>query len=285
MVFDRYLPEFRGVGYDRLAEDLGVHWEVESVEYDEQQVNIDGQLTTKPRSKKVSGYDRDVYRQLAFCAPQHDPQDDRSYRSHLSMIISQKIDKFISIPVLKDHRSAGITLALKNLSHGSVNNVCRSHITTWDISKTGFEHGMAINNCGNFIPAIVSMPKIRRKAVLQIADGLVATYEGGPGAWNPTFATWNQNSLFFATDPVALDHVGWRIVDQKRREVGWAPVAQMGLEGEYRIKNVAGLPVPSEQFQMRQPEHIALAATLGLGTFEMHRIDHRFIDISKPDLG
>ena len=31
------------------------------------------------------------------------------------------------LPVLKDHGSAGVTGALKNMSHGSVNNVARSH--------------------------------------------------------------------------------------------------------------------------------------------------------------
>ena len=184
--------------------------------------------------------------------------------------------------MLKDHRSAGVTLALKNLSHGSVNNVCRSHISNWNVAMQGFEHGMTMNSCGTFIPAIVSLPRIREKAVLQILDGLVATYEGGPGAWNSTFATWNQNSLFFATDPVAMDHVGWRIIDKKRAKEGWAPVARMGIEGEHRSVKAGNLQMPSEQFQMRQPEHISLAATLGLGTFEMHRIEHRFIDITNP---
>src|SRR5207248_3127358 len=34
--------------------------------------------------------------------------------------------------------------------------------------------------------------------------------------------------LFFATDPVALDIVGWNVIDAKRAALGWAPVASMG---------------------------------------------------------
>ena len=35
----------------------------------------------------------------------------------------REVNKLINLPVLKDHQSAGVTLALKNLSHGLVNNV------------------------------------------------------------------------------------------------------------------------------------------------------------------
>ena len=237
-------------------------------------MDINGHLKGEPKDH-VAGYDRDVYREMAYCAPRHDAQDDRRFRSHLSNIISRKVDKFISIPVLKDHRSAGVTLALKNLSHGSVNNVARSHISSFN-PASGYYHGVAINQCGEFIPAAVSLPPIREKAVLQILDGLLGTWEGGPGNWNKTFATWEYKSLLFATDPVALDHVGWKIIDAKRAKEGWPSVARMGLEGEYRLVDWKdGIRAPSEQFEMRQPEHIPLAATLGLGIFDPKRIDHR----------
>jgi hypothetical protein len=279
LVFDRYENEYRSCNYDKILPD-GVHWECESVAYDDPQVNIDGQLPEHPRSKRVSGYDPDVFRELAFCLPQHHPDDDRRFRSHLSMIISRKVDKFISIPVLKDHRSSGVTCSLKNLSHGSVNNVSRSHIINFKPDRQAYAPGLALNQCGTFIPSIVSLPKLREKAVLQILDGLVATYEGGPGIWNPTFATWNANSLLFATDPVALDHIGWEIIDAKRAEHGWPPVATMGLEGNQNPVEKEGRIVPSEQLPMRQPEHIPLAATLGLGIFTRQKIGHRKIELT-----
>jgi hypothetical protein len=280
ILFDRYYNEFVGNGYNDLADELGIHWECSSMEYDELQNRIDGQHPDRPRSKKVAGYDPDVFRELPFCGPQHDPHDDRSYRSHLGMIISRKIDKYIGIPVIKDHRSAGITLALKNLSHGSVNNVCRSHSSYWNAAVEAYEPGMTLNQCGTFIPAMVSLPTIREKAVLQIGDGLVATFEGGPGVWNNPYRTWNYNSLLFATDPVAMDHIGWEIVDKKRAEEGYPLVAEMGLESNYGLAPRSTHPRRSESFHMRQPEHIPLASTLGLGVFTRHLIRHKRIDLA-----
>src|SRR6185436_19272681 len=99
--------------------------------------------------------------------------DDRRFRSHVSRIITQKVDKFIAIPVLKDHRSAGVTLCLKNLSHGSVNNVARSHITHASLAGSDARPEVgSLNQCGTFIPAMAALPPIREKAVLQILDGL-----------------------------------------------------------------------------------------------------------------
>lgn len=282
LVFERYRNEFFDAKYlEHLPPEI--HWEASSVQYDEAQLEIDGQMPgtpgkpRPPRVDPVAGYDPDVFREMAYCqpTPHHDPSDDRRFRSHLSKIITHRVDKFISIPVLKDHRSAGVTLALKNLSHGAVNNVCRSHIgTSW---KSDVSSSPSINQCHTFIPAIVSLPPIRQKAVLQILDGTIGCYEGGPGNWNKTFATWEYKSLFFATDPVALDHVGWEIIDAKRAAEGWPSVASMGTDAHSAIrpdiKGNDGNPYP-EQFHIRQPQHIALAATLGLGVFDKN--DTRF---------
>jgi hypothetical protein len=281
LLFERYRDEFVALGYHRILPD-NVHWECSSSKYDAAQLAIDGFPDGK-RVDHVAGYDRDEYREVPYCCPppEHDPSDDRRFRSHVSTIISRKVDKFVSIPVLKDHRSAGVTLALKNLSHGSVNNVARSHTSRWSAtSGEAYYHGSSFNQCGEFIPAAVSLPSIRQKAVLQILDGLIGTWEGGPGTWNQTFATWEYKSLFFATDPVALDHVGWRIIDAKRAAEGWPSVARMGLEGEYRyFHTTEGVKYPSEQFQMRQPEHVSIAATLGLGVFDWRKIAHKRIDL------
>jgi hypothetical protein len=275
LVCDRYRSDFTTAQYhENLPE--GVHWECASADYDEAQLELDGQLPGKPAQDHVSGYDPEVFRELAFCQPEphHDPLDDRRFRSHLCNIVTKKIDKLICLPVLKDHRSSGVTLALKNMSHGLSNNVCRSHIA-FDPKQRPHDQGGTINQCGTFIPAIVSLPPLRKKAVLQILDGLVGTYEGGPGNWNRTFATWPRKSLFFATDPVAVDHIGWRIIDEKRAEEGWAPVGAMGLWGK-RGKEEG---VTTESFHMRQPEHIPIAATLGLGVFDLQEIKHQAITL------
>jgi uncharacterized protein DUF362 len=276
LVFERYRNELLGCHYDQMLPD-GVHWECSSAGYDDFQLEIDGQLPGKGREDHVAGYDPDVYRELAYCMPTHDPKDDRRFRSHLSVIVTRKIDKFISIPVLKDHRSSGVTLALKNLSHGLNNNVCRSHIL-FQGRKPG-DKGGTLNQCGTFIPALAALEPIRTKAVLQILDGLVGTWEGGPHMGNKTFATWQYKSLFFATDPVALDRVGWEIIDKKREAEGWPGVAEMGLDAKTGVATINGRPYP-EQLHIRQPQHIALAQTLGLGVFDLQRIEHRRFDLA-----
>ncbi len=112
--------------------------------------------------------------------------------------------------------------------------------------------------------------------------------------------TWRANRLFFATDPVALDHVGWDLIDQVRAENGWAPVARMGLDNQSPAATAATGAAPlaggllgsltlyaaaqnlhagraSEVFNMRQPEHVVLAGELGLGVFPRERIEHRIM--------
>src|SRR5262249_57431580 len=90
------------------------------------------------------------------------------------------------------------------------------------------------NQCNTCIPTAVAQLPTRQKAVLHILDGLVGVYEGGPGCWNRTWATWRHQGLFFATDPVAMDMVGWDLIDTKRALEGWQPVANMGLLGQRR---------------------------------------------------
>jgi hypothetical protein len=211
------------------------------------------------------------------------------------------VNKFITIPVLKDHRSAGVTLALKNLSHGLNNNVARSHLSNV-VRIAGATSGP--NQCNTFIPTAASQLAIRQKATLHIMDGLIGVYEGGPGSWNKTWATWPHQSLFFATDPVAMDHVGWDIIDTKRAGEGWQPVARMGLlqdtpavklstrlamlasRGPVDAAALANAGIhfeggrETEAFDRRQPEHIILASMIGLGLFDAGLIEHRRINLA-----
>jgi hypothetical protein len=282
ILFERYADQFREAGYEKLLTERsmdGVRWFASSAQYSDAQLDIEGYDYNRDSDPHVVGYDPDVFMHMGYAnstpdprtgRPVHHPRDDRRFRSHLSAIVTRMVNKIINLPVLKDHGSGGVTLALKNLSHGLNNNVARSHLPTKYYREAG-PNGP--NQCNTFIPQVVAQPHIREKTILHILDGLVAVYQGGPGTTSRCI--WPRRSLFFATDPVAMDHIGWEIVDEKRVQMGMPPVAQAGLQfGNGRSGTFA------EGCDRRQPEHIILAETIGLGIFDKRKINHRRIDLA-----
>jgi hypothetical protein len=239
VVFDRYRSQFLNAGFDKWLPD-GVRWSSASESYDDIQHDI-------------TGYDPDQYMEMAVVQPGQDIQDPKARRSYVAKFITKEINKLVNVPALKDHQSAGVTLALKNLSHGLVNNVSRSH-------SSG-----TLNVCGAFIPAVVSLPVIRDKTVLNILDGIRALYHGGPTA-RPEYV-WEHRTLYFSTDPVAIDRVGWKDIDKKRLAVGMKPIAD-------------AKPDKVSSFLNRQPEHVEIAGAMGLGTWDERRIDLRHRPLS-----
>ena len=260
-VYDRYRSEFMQAGYHRILP-ADVRWGGLTPD-NSGQFGIDYPAF---RSDPIAGYDPDAFVWMDLIPFGDDPKDDRLYRSHLGKLVTRTLNKIVAIPVLKDHGSAGVTGALKNMSHGSVNNVDRSHHTPFT------------NVCNQFIPQMVSHPIIRDKFVLQIMDGIRGVYQGGPFAWNGGKFTWEYNSIFFATDPVSMDRVEWDIVDARRKSQNLPPVAAAG--------KAALDPLQSEGFDVRQPQHIALAGALGLGRFDYKSnkgrrfsIDHQVVKV------
>jgi uncharacterized protein (DUF362 family) len=194
----------------------------------------------------IKGYDIAHYVDLPL--PGQDPMRSRSYAAEF---ITRRVTKLINLAVLKNHNGAGVTLALKNLSHGLVNNVNRSHPGT-------------ANYLTQFIPAVVSMPVIREKAVLHIIDGVHGIYESGPNGRDQY--NFVHKTMYFATDAVALDRVGWRVIDAKRVEMG-LPVA------------AESQPFVNRAGPLQQPQYIEAAAEAGLGECRDDRIDLRTVDV------
>jgi len=238
VVYDRYRAQFFKAGFDKWLPE-GVRTMSAAEDYEAIQ-------------QKIEGYDPDHYVDLPLTLPGYDVDNLTARRSYAARFITREVNKLINVPVLKDHQSAGVTLALKNLSHGLVNNVSRSHGTR------------TLNACGAFIPAVVSLPVIRNKTVLHVLDGIKALYHGGPSA-RPQYV-WEHKTLYFATDPVALDHIGWRVIDGQRRTVGMKPLAE-------------DLPDKVSTFIRRQPEHVEIAGALGLGEWDEAKIDLRTVKL------
>ena len=238
VVYDRYRDQFFQAGYDKWLPE-GVRTSYAADHFEHIQFGMDG-------------YDPDHYLDMALTLPGYGVDDARARRSFAARFITRQVNKLINVPVLKDHQSAGVTLALKNMSHGLVNNVSRSHASS------------TLNACNAFIPAVVSLPVIRNKAVLHILDGVKGLYDGGPGA-RPEFV-WEHRTLYFATDPVALDHVGWEVIDAKRVSVGMKTLFE-------------ATPDKFSTFVHRQPEHVEIAGALGLGVWDRDKIDLRQLKI------
>lgn len=238
VAYDRYRNQFYGAGYDKWLPE-GVRISCACPEYDHIQQGIEG-------------YDPDHYMDMALTLPSYTVDNVTARRSYAARFITREVNKLINVPCLKDHQSAGITLALKNLSHGLVNNVSRSHGTN------------SLNACNSFIPAVVAMPVIRNKTVLHILDGVKGVYHGGPGA--PPQFVWEHKTLYFATDPVALDHLGWQVIDAKRVSVGMK-------------KLVEDRPDHFSTYVHRQPEHVEIAGALGLGEWDWTKTEVRQVKL------
>ncbi|MBN2814889.1 MAG: DUF362 domain-containing protein [Bacteroidales bacterium] len=117
--------------------------------------------------------------------------------SYFSKIVTREVDKIINIPILKN-AGASITNAMKNLAYGSITNTGRLHAQLWN--ETSAE--------------VCAFAPLRDKVVLNICDGLKGCFNGGPGA-NPQFIC-NYHTILVASDPVALDRVGYDIVAEMR---------------------------------------------------------------------
>jgi hypothetical protein len=239
IVFNRYREETIEAGIDKWLRP-GMRFTAASPRYDESQLDMDG-------------YDPRHFMEMAIVKAGDDPMNPRSRRSFVAKVVTTDCNKIINLPVLKHHQSAGVTIALKNMSHGFVNNVNRSHTTP------------TANACGMFIPSVVSLPVIREKVVLHVVDAVKASYHGGPSA-RPQFI-WEPKTLYFGTDPVALDKTGWKAIDARRQAVGMATIA-------------TSKPDQASHFLNCQVEHIEIAGMMGLGQFADDKIDVRQVRLA-----
>jgi uncharacterized protein (DUF362 family) len=203
------------------------------------------------------GYDMSVYCDMSCFG-------ERETRSYLASIVSRHATKIVNLPVLKEHNASGVTGCLKNIAYGSFNNVARTHVPPKSYTDP-------------IIPLLCSIEPLRSKAVLHIMDGLRAVWHGGPFARRPEFI-WEAKSLLFGTDPVAIDRIELEIVEAKRKEKG-APslwdrdAAHLGSQSEMQ-------QTAQKNPFYREPGHIRTAAEMGLGTWNLARIQHRIVAAS-----
>jgi hypothetical protein len=202
----------------------------------------------------ISGYDSRHYVETELFNPwQTDHNDPANRRSYAAQFIATRVNKLINLAVLKNHNGSGVTGALKNLSNGLMNNVNRMH------------PGDA-NYYSTMIPAMVSTPVIRYKAVLHIIDGVHGLYEAGPHGYEQY--VWEHKKMYFSTDAVAIDRIEWEIIDDRRAIAGMPACAD-----SYAYIGMTTGP-------LQQPQYITAAGNLGLGIAERSLINLQTVTLA-----
>jgi hypothetical protein len=143
--------------------------------------------------KSVEGYPDDE-----FYLNQHVFNGEYSY---FGKLLTQRLTKIINIASFKNTGN-GISMATKNLGYGSLCNTGRLH------------KPLFFRVCAEVLAA----PVLRDKLALNITDGLRGQYDGGPDK-NAQFI-YPLSTLFFATDPFALDMICHREMVAKRKAIG-----------------------------------------------------------------
>jgi uncharacterized protein (DUF362 family) len=140
---------------------------------------------------------------------QSDIESNGQIGSCFSRIVAEQVDTLISVPVLKDHNLAGVSLGIKNF-YGAIHNPNKYHD----------------NNCDPYVVDVVSHRYIRPKWRLTVCDGTRAQYNAGPGA-HPGFA-WPFGGLIVSSDFVAADAVAADLLEARRKQKGLKSLAEEG---------------------------------------------------------
>jgi uncharacterized protein (DUF362 family) len=137
-----------------------------------------------------------------------------SVASLVCKTLTRTCDAVINLPVLKDHGIVGVTMAMKNL-FGAIHNPNKYH-----------------TDAGNpYVADVWMLDPIRRKLRLTLCDATTAQYEGGP-SFMPQW-TWRCDGLLASRDPVALDYVGWQMIESQRAEKGMRSLKDAGRAPAY----------------------------------------------------
>lgn len=139
----------------------------------------------------------------------------------------------IDMTQIKDHSICGYTGTLKNITHGNINNPHEHHA----------------HQASPQIAMLYNHPIVTSRVRLHITDAFKVTYDKGPLDKDPNTRLL-QGSVYVATDPVAMDTVGWQLVDNLRKE-----------------KNLKSL-----KDSKREPRYIRTAGELGLGVADPNAI-------------
>ncbi len=165
-----------------------------------------------------------------------------------------KADVFISVPKMKCHASCGITLSIKNVF--GCTPLPRYRERSWDQSRTTMHTG----HWGVRLPRILVDVLRARPVDFAVVDA-ISTLDQGEGPWNDGAAgivlrTVRPQLLLAGRNPVAVDAVGAALMGFDPAAADDTPPFSCGVN------------------------HIALAASLGLGPGTLDQIDIRGVAVA-----
>ncbi len=149
-------------------------------------------------AKGVTGTGASGYPDDAFYQNQHVFTGEKSF---FGKLLTQRLTKLINVAAFKNTGN-GVSMATKNLGYGAICNTGRLH------------KPLFFKVCTEVLAA----PVIRDRLVLNLIDGIRGQYDGGPDK-SEKFVYPNA-SLYFASDPFALDMTGHRELVAKRKAMG-----------------------------------------------------------------
>lgn len=162
---------------------------------------------------------------------------------HLPKVLMEA-DVFISVPVLKNHVSVGITVALKN-SFGLVP----------DDDKLTAHRNNAVEEI------LVDISKARRPDLVFVDGRLGAEGIAGGTHFKKPIAA---NLVLVGNDPVAIDAVSARVMDQNPREryIQWAAMEGLGYDNLDYIR-LHGLTIEEAKIHFLTPAEEIMQDSLG----------------------
>ena len=137
--------------------------------------------------------------------------ENTSNVSHFSNILANDVTKIINVPVMSSTTANGIA--------GCLYNVTIPNLDNWRRFSMGTPFG------AESIAMIYSNPMISQKVVLNMMDGLVAQYGGGPES-QPNFAV-HHDTIYASKDPVAIDSVALKRLEEWRKKGNFPPIGRM----------------------------------------------------------
>jgi len=227
VVWDRSLGGIKEAGYDPGAEGYRLKSIAPRDGYDPKAI------FTAPLAGKLIWGDLE-FRADRGSVPLHSDKEQLSDESHFSRIVSSEVTKIINVPVMSDSSMNGLAGCLYNATIPNIDNWRRfTQVNGWG---------------GAAIVDLYNNPLIGKKVVLNIMDGLVAQYAGGPQS-QPNYAV-HHATLLASRDPVAIDALALQRIDAWREKAKFPPIGRLA-------------------------NHVEVAGQVGLGHADLTRIEIR----------